>query len=108
MGRNEGATVATWVLKTLSASKVLEPSGSRRKVAFARAHHEERAGVGWAWPSVSGAVQSLRDLVPATLYHQVAMATGRARLLHQHWLGVQALRLPLGGLGAIPGSGGFR
>ncbi|KAK1337530.1 hypothetical protein QTO34_002162 [Cnephaeus nilssonii] len=35
------------------------------------------------------------------------MATGRARLLHQHWLGVQALRLPLGGLGAIPGSGGF-
>ncbi|XP_005861630.1 PREDICTED: F-box only protein 15 [Myotis brandtii] len=36
------------------------------------------------------------------------MATGRARLLQQHWLGVQALRLPLGGLRAIPGSSGFR
>ncbi|KAM7125208.1 F-box only protein 15 isoform 2-T2 [Molossus nigricans] len=36
------------------------------------------------------------------------MATGRARLLHQHWLGVQALRLPPGGVGAAPGSGGFR
>ncbi|XP_032991519.1 F-box only protein 15 isoform X2 [Rhinolophus ferrumequinum] len=36
------------------------------------------------------------------------MATGRGRLLLQHWLGLQALRLPLGGVGAAPGSGGFR
>ncbi|KAM5219320.1 F-box only protein 15 isoform 6-T6 [Hipposideros larvatus] len=36
------------------------------------------------------------------------MATGRGRLLLQHWLGLQALRLPLGGVGAAPGRGGFR
>ncbi|XP_074195951.1 F-box only protein 15 isoform X4 [Rhinolophus sinicus] len=36
------------------------------------------------------------------------MATGRGRLLLQHWLGLQARRLPLGGVGAAPGRGGFR
>nr|KAF6422346.1 F-box protein 15 [Rousettus aegyptiacus] len=36
------------------------------------------------------------------------MATGRGRLLRQLCLGLQALHLPLGGLVAAPGSGGFR
>ncbi|XP_054439355.1 F-box only protein 15 [Pteronotus mesoamericanus] len=36
------------------------------------------------------------------------MATGRGRLLQRQWLGLQELRLPLGGFGAAPGSDGFR
>ncbi|XP_053520336.1 F-box only protein 15 isoform X2 [Artibeus jamaicensis] len=36
------------------------------------------------------------------------MATRRGRLLQQQWLGLQALRLPLGGVGAAPGSYRFR
>ncbi|XP_034498325.1 F-box only protein 15 isoform X2 [Ailuropoda melanoleuca] len=32
------------------------------------------------------------------------MATGRGRLLQQHWLGLQALRRPPGGVGAAPGT----
>ncbi|XP_045706273.1 F-box only protein 15 isoform X1 [Phyllostomus hastatus] len=36
------------------------------------------------------------------------MATRRGRLLQQQWLGLQALRLPLGGVGAAPGSDRFR
>ncbi|XP_058547797.1 F-box only protein 15 isoform X4 [Neofelis nebulosa] len=35
------------------------------------------------------------------------MATGRGRLLQQHWRGLQALRLPPGGVGAAPGPAGF-
>ncbi|XP_045646221.1 F-box only protein 15 [Ursus americanus] len=34
------------------------------------------------------------------------MATGRGRLLQQHWLGLQALRMPPGGVGAAPGTAG--
>ncbi|KAM5304287.1 F-box only protein 15 isoform 7-T12 [Glossophaga mutica] len=36
------------------------------------------------------------------------MATRRGRLLQQQWLGLQVLRLPLGGVGAAPGSDRFR
>ncbi|XP_049475556.1 F-box only protein 15 isoform X3 [Panthera uncia] len=35
------------------------------------------------------------------------MATGRGRLLQQHWRGLQALRLPPGGVGAAAGPAGF-
>lgn len=58
MGRNEAATVATRVLKTPSAKKFLESSGSGWKDASARARLGERARVGWAWLSVSGAEPS--------------------------------------------------
>ncbi|XP_026352267.3 F-box only protein 15 [Ursus arctos] len=34
------------------------------------------------------------------------MATGRGRLLQQHWLGLRALRMPPGGVGAAPGTAG--
>lgn len=48
------------------------------------------------------------DVLPPRLSRRVSMATGRGRLLRQLCLGLQALHLPLGGLVAAPGSGGFR
>lgn len=105
MGRNEATTTATWVLKTLSAQKFLEPlreQAERRFCARVSGSALTSGGRG------VGGVLYLHDVAPPTLCRRVAMATGRARLLHQHWLGVQALRLPPGGLGAAPGSSGFR